>query len=146
MYVARKQRANVGAAVWGIVGLVGTVVGILSLLVTVYNWSSVLKADFEFPKNASSVLSEWYNIGGTHEAAAWQTAGTSSCKYSCHRYTRTQSGYNTVFTGKTFSENNALDGVAYTITFPAINDTRFKVNKTAGTSVASTMVLGIGDP
>lgn len=146
MYKHKQHVANVSAAVWGIISLVGTIVGVLALLVSTYNWSSVLKADFEFPKNMSSVSSDWYSISGTHEATAWQTEGTSSCRYTCYRYTRNTSGYSTVFTGKTFSENNALDGVTYTITFPSFYDTYFKVNKTIGTSVASTMVLGIGDP
>lgn len=146
MTTCKKYIANISATVWGIIGLVGTVVGILGLLATTYNWSSVMRAEFDFPKYESSVDSDWCSVSGTHEVAAWQTKGTSSCTYDCYRYTRNTSGYSKLFTNKTFAENDALDGIKYTVTFPQFNDTYFKVNKTIGTNVASLMVLGISNP
>lgn len=132
------KRAIKANLFWAILGLVVTFGGFG--LTAVYNWSDCADVPFEFAKSDDKEDSGYYTLNGKSELTSIQTEGNSNCKYKLSKRTRTDSTYKTIYSNECYEDNNTAYNL-YDVSFGAFADTKFRMNKTAGTSVKSKVIV-----
>lgn len=126
--------------IWAIAGLIITVVGFAAT--STFNWDDCAEITFRFAKNSDGVYSDYYSLNGNSELTSYQTIGSSTCKYSLFMRTRTNSTYKRIYSGEVYAKNDTTYNL-YDVSFGNWADTKFKMSKTAGTSIKSEVVVAV---
>lgn len=106
------------------------------------NWESHEEITISFKAKETSKTTAYYACN-SDSLSVCQEKGNSSCKYSIYYKSRNQKSYDKIDTGVKFFENE-LTTAPYSLDAHWWNDVCFKVNKTAGTNVASTLLFSLG--
>ena len=126
-----------------IIGIVLSVASVAGGTYAVFNnWESHEEIPISFKANETSQTTAYYACN-SDSLSICQEKGNSSCKYSIYYKSRNQKSYDKIDTGVKFSENEVATA-PYSLAAHWWNDVCFKVNKTAGTNVASTLLFSLG--
>lgn len=136
-----REKSKTMRSNW-ILEAIGVILLVASVAQVTFNWENAYTNTFTFYESDTTVYSDYVDIGGTLELTSFQKSGTSSCKYSLYRKTRTASSYSSIYTGLKYSKNNTISDI-WTVKFGKWADTRFKMSKTAGTSKKSSVLVAI---
>ena len=140
----KKHSENTRAyIIWEIIGLVVAVAGVVVTVIVFPNWNSHAEINVSFPKNTAEKITGYYFVNSESLRMA-QTKGNEQCKYTVYYQSRNQSSYDMVVRNISFDENNVWNGTTYSLSKHWWNDIRFKINKNAGISTASTLELNVG--
>jgi len=110
------------------------------------NWESHTEFDMSFMKNDTEKYSSYYAVNADNLSVA-QTNGDSSCKYLFKWNKRVSPNTYVDLTNgvpRSFASNNDSEGICYNLTGCWWNDVRFKVDKKAGFTEASTLKFSLG--
>lgn len=126
-----------------ILGIIIGVAGIIAGGWAFGNWESHNEFNMSFPKNTAEKISSYYALNSDSLAVAQHT-GNSSCKYTIYHQKRNQNSYTKVAENLKFTSNDEFQHDPINLSSSWWNDIRFKVKKTAGTSVASELIMSLG--
>ena len=128
--------------IWEWVALVIGIGGALFGFISCVNWESHKAIPLEFPVNLSEKTSSYYAVN-SDSLEVCQQKGKSSCRYTVY-YAKRGGSFTKVAEGLTFSSNDTMSYKPFSLSSTWWNDVRFKVKKTAGHNVASTLLLSLG--